>query len=213
MIRLLRNRIVRGELAPGTRLSEAEIATAYCISRQPVREAFIRLADASLIEVRPQRGSYVSRILISAVVSAQFVREAVEADIVRRVASLATPADVAELEATLATQAEAINIEGPQPFIAADEAFHRQLAEVAGQKDGWEFLQPLKTQMDRVRYLSARNFPRATLVRQHSEIVDAIRKGDADEAEQRMRRHLRLILEDLPSVAAMFPDFFRQGAR
>ncbi|MCF7701770.1 GntR family transcriptional regulator [Loktanella sp. M215] len=211
LIRLLRNRIVRGELAPGTRLSEAEIATVYGVSRQPVREAFIRLADAALIEVRPQRGSYVSRIDISAVISTQFVREAVEADIVRRVAAHATPADVVGLEAMLAAQAETTNSDDPQPFMAADEVFHRQLAEIAGQKDGWEYLQPLKTQMDRVRYLSARSFPRTALVNQHSEIVDAIRQGNPDEAEQRMRRHLRLILEDLPAVAAALPQYFKKG--
>src|SRR5690606_12460740 len=85
LYRMLWDRIVRGDLVPGTRLSEVDIAAVYGTSRQPVREAFIKLAEASLIEVRPQRGSYVRRIDPAAVMSAQFVREAVEADIVRRV--------------------------------------------------------------------------------------------------------------------------------
>ena len=54
---LLRRRIVTGDLRPGMRLSEQDIADQYDLSRQPVREAFIRLAAEGLLEVRPQRGS------------------------------------------------------------------------------------------------------------------------------------------------------------
>ncbi|MBA3325091.1 MAG: GntR family transcriptional regulator [Rhodobacteraceae bacterium] len=213
LFRLLRGRIVRGELPPGLRLSEVEIALAYGTSRQPVREAFIKLAEASLIEVRPQRGSYVSRIDVASVMSAQFVREAVEADIVRRAAHLATPADLAELDAMLSAQTAVDVLEDPQPFIASDEMFHRRLAEIAGQGGLWDLLQPLKTQMDRVRHLSARTFPRPALVGQHREIVGAIRAGNADSAERHMRHHLRRILEDLPAVSAALPEFFGSGAR
>lgn len=208
LFRALRDRIVRGDLAPGTRLSETETAVAYGTSRQPVREAFIKLAEASLLEVRPQRGSYVRRIDMRAVMSAQFVREAVEADIVRIACARATSADLRDLEALLVIQAEAAGETDPQPFMASDEAFHRRLAEIAGQGGGWDFLQPLKTQMDRVRHLSARTFPRPALVEQHRGIVDAIRDGDAEAARQRMRHHLRRILDDLPAVAAALPGFF-----
>ncbi|KEO51351.1 GntR family transcriptional regulator [Thioclava indica] len=207
----LYNRIVRGELTPDTRLSEVEIASVYGTSRQPVREAFIKLVDAGLIEVRPQRGSYVRRIDPAAVRSAQFVREAVEADIVRYVAAQATPAICKELEAMLTAQEEAAGIEDPRPFMASDEAFHRKLAEIAEQGAGWAFLQPLKTQMDRVRHLSASQFPRRDLVLQHRQIVDAITAGDGNTAERHMRKHLRRILEDLPRVAASVPEFFELG--
>lgn len=208
LFRLLRDRIVRGALPPGTRLSESDVAQSYGTSRQPVREAFIKLAEANLVEVRPQRGSYVSRIDIGAVLAAQFIREAVEADIVRRVVAEARPADLKTLDRMLVEQAETVDGDDPQPFITADEAFHRHLAELAGQGAGWDVLQPLKTQMDRVRHLSARRFPRRAVIAQHRGIVGAIRAGDADRAEAEMRRHLRRILEDVPAVVAASPDFF-----
>ncbi|WP_047997621.1 GntR family transcriptional regulator [Puniceibacterium sp. IMCC21224] len=208
LFRLLRGRIVRGDLTPGMRLSEVEVAASYGTSRQPVREAFIKLAEVSLVEVRPQRGSYVSRINVAAVLAAQFVREAVEADIVRRVAHQMTPDAVRDLDDMLAAQTDAAIQDDPQPFMALDEAFHRKLADLAGQGAGWDFLQPIKSQMDRVRHLSAQQFPRRVLVQQHRHIVDAIRSGDADMAEQTMRRHLRQILEDVPVVAAARPEFF-----
>lgn len=205
---LLRGRIVRGELAPGIRLSEMDVAAGYGVSRQPVREAFIKLAEEALVEVRPQRGTFVSRIRVPAVMSARFVREAVEADIVRLVARRADAEVLADLDALIEAQRAAADVPDPQPFMALDERFHRRLAASAGQAAGWDILEPLKTQMDRVRYLSARQFPRRQLVDQHVVLVAAIRAGDADRAEAVMREHLRQLLDDLPAVAAALPGFF-----
>ncbi len=100
--RLLRERIVRNDIEPGARLSEAEIAAAYAVSRQPVREAFIKLAEEGLVEVRPQRGTFVRKIGIASVMDARFVREAVEADIVRMLAKSATDGVVEALRAEVA---------------------------------------------------------------------------------------------------------------
>lgn len=204
----LRLRIVQGELEPGTRLSEVDVASYYDTSRQPVREAFIKLSEAGLIDIRPQRGSFVSRIDMASVLAAQFIREAVEADIVRAVATRADAQMLAELDEILALQRDAAETDNPQPFIDLDEAFHRKLADIAGQGAGWDFLQPLKSQMDRVRHLSASQFPRSILVEQHTQIVDAIKAGNPAAAEEKMRLHLRRILDDVPVVAAAKPAFF-----
>ena len=203
----LRNRIVRSELEPGTRLSEVEVATYYSTSRQPVREAFIKLSEAGLIDIRPQRGSFVSRIDMDSVMAAQFVREAVEADIARAAATCVTDAVLADLDANLSAQHEAIDND-PLAFMALDESFHLMLATIAGQGAGWAFLESLRTQMDRVRHLTASQFPRKILVEQHTQIVDAIRARNPDAAEQKMRQHLRRVLDDIPTVAAANPDYF-----
>ena len=91
----LRHRVLRGELPPGARLSETEIASEIGVSRQPVREAFIRLAGDGLAEIRPQRGTYISKISMSAVLSARLIREAVEGDLARLTAGLRPPAALA----------------------------------------------------------------------------------------------------------------------
>ena len=72
--RLLRASIIEGQLLPGQIISEIEMSKRFSISRQPVREAFIKLAEESLVEVRPQRGTYVRRISVPAVMTARFVR-------------------------------------------------------------------------------------------------------------------------------------------
>jgi DNA-binding GntR family transcriptional regulator len=212
LYRILRERILRADLAPGTRLSESEIATGYAVSRQPVREAFIKLAEEGLLDVRPQRGSFVRRISVPAVLSARFVREAIEADIVKIVAAAPTPTTVSALEANLAAQRRVVADPDPLRFIALDDTFHRMLADAAGQGGAWDLIDGLKLQMTRVRYLGAQRFPREKLVQQHEAVVAAIAARDPAAAEAALRRHLREILNDLPAIAAAQPAFFDPGA-
>jgi GntR family transcriptional regulator, rspAB operon transcriptional repressor len=203
----LRQRIIRSEIPPGAALSEAEIARRFSISRQPVREAFIKLAEEGLLEVRPQRGTFVRKISKTAVMDARFVREAIEANIVREVAAQSDAGLIANLRKQLVAQ-RAVPVGELYDFMRLDEEFHRTLADAAGRLYGWKVIEDVKLQMDRVRYLSLRSFPQAKLIRQHSDIVDAIEAASSDEAERRMREHLRLIMDDLSSIETQHPDFF-----
>lgn len=206
--RILRDRIIRGDIPPGARLSETEIAASYSVSRQPVREAFIKLAEEALVEVRPQRGTFVGLISVPAVTTSRFIREAVEADIVRRLAETADDAAIAALDAQIAAQNALGATATGETFMAADEQFHRTLANLAGQAAVADYLEDLKIQMNRVRHISARQPSRSKLIAQHAEVVEAIRAHDPPRAEAAMRAHLREILADLPGVVAAHPDFF-----
>lgn len=204
----LRRRVQQGDLLPGARISETEIAAAIGISRQPVREAFIRLASDGLAEVRPQRGTYVSRISVAAVLSARFIREAVEADLARIVAA-DRPAEILDRMADEITrQHRADEAADVDAFIESDDRFHRLLALGAGQEAVWTDLERLKAQMNRLRHLSMRAFDRGFTIGQHRAILDALCGGDPDAAEGAMRDHLRQMLAEVPSMAAARPDFF-----
>ena len=86
MLTLLRDAIVRLELKPGDSISEAEIADRYGVSRQPVREAFIRLAQQGLLLIRPKRATLVKRIAEEGIRQSRFIRIAIEVEIARKVA-------------------------------------------------------------------------------------------------------------------------------
>jgi len=202
---ILRGQIIRNELQPGTRLSEAGIAAEYQISRQPVREVFIRLADEGLLEVRPQRGTIVPRISERMVEDARFIREAIEADVVKRAAAKFDRAQIAELDRLLEQQKRAEDV---RSFVELDDQFHRSLADGIGRAHAWHVIEALKAQLDRVRYLSLKQFPKAKLIEQHSAVIEAIRAGDPGQAEAAMRRHLNTIVDDLPVIAAEQPDHF-----
>ncbi|WP_299750286.1 GntR family transcriptional regulator [uncultured Boseongicola sp.] len=205
--RILRERIVRNDLASGSKISESEIAKSYSISRQPVREAFIKLSEEGLILIRPQRSTIVRKIDPVTVLEARFVREAIEADIVKLLAKRSDPAVIKELRAQLAEQ-QRVAHNDPTRFILLDELFHWTLAEAADKANVWRFIEGLKSQMDRVRFLSFSLFPTTKLIEQHKEIVDSIETGDVRQAEMSIRVHLNEILTDLPAIQAENPDFF-----
>lgn len=204
----LRTRIIQLDFKPGQALSETEIAKRYAVSRQPVREAFIRLAAAGLVEVRPQRGTFVKKIEVEAVMDARFVREAIEAEVVRVAVGQVDDAAVANLRNQIARQ-RAIPEGDHAGFLAADEAFHRTLAEIAGKAYAWRVVEEVKAQMDRVRYLSFGGATStAVLIDQHESVVDALAAGNRKLAEASIRAHLREILKSLPQIAAAHPDLF-----
>ncbi len=206
--RLLRERIIRAELPPGTLVSETELAKAFSLSRQPVREAFIKLADDGLVEVRPQRGTLVRKINIASVMDARFVREAVEADIVKLVAEQHDPALVTDLRKLIEAQRKTIGLHADE-FMQLDEQFHRALAVAAGKSQVFRVVDNVKAQMDRVRFLTLMNRSVIEIsIEQHAAVVDAIERGEPMQADAAMRTHLRQILADLPHVAALRPEFF-----
>lgn len=203
---LLRQDIVALRLRPGARLSENELALRFGTSRAPVREALIRLGEEGLIEVQPQRGSFVSRIVLSAMERARFVRDALERAAVRRAAGQAASPDfLREAREAIARQEAAAA--DPEAFTEADDAFHRLLAEASGIAQLWAVIEREKAQFDRVRFLS---LPRATpvpvLIAQHRAILAAVAAGDAAAAEAAMAAHMAEVLKITRTLAAEHPD-------
>jgi DNA-binding GntR family transcriptional regulator len=190
-------------------LSEQDLARRFGVSRSPVREAFIKLSQAGLLRVLPQRGTQVVKISKSAVEDARFIREAVECAIVREASLAATPLMIAQLNGHLARQRRAQRAGTTEEFLALDEEFHRLLAETARRPAAWALIEDVKPQMDRVRFLDlAQAAPRHLVVAQHTLIVDAIKAGDPAAAEAAMRQHLGEILRSLSELAAQYPDMF-----
>jgi Transcriptional regulators len=205
----LRQAIVQLQLRPGNPLSEADIGRQLGVSRQPVREAFIKLAETGLVEIRPQRGTFVRLISIREVGNARFLREAIEVAIVKKAAAEASEEDIAALR-QLVDEQSAVAVNGDNAaFLRLDEKLHQVIARSADCEDAWRVLEGLKAQMDRVRYLSLPEAtPLETIIAQHARIVDAISRHAPEEAEQAMRQHLSEILFSLPKLAAKYPAYF-----
>lgn len=212
IIQILRQAIIDMSLKPGEALSEKEIAQRYGVSRQPVREAFIKLAEAGLLQVLPSRGTYVVKISVREVLNARFVREALECAIVGRAATLIDNATIARLNAMLVEQQEAASGQDYPRFNALDEAFHRTIAESVECDLALRVVEGARAQTDRVRYLS---LPEATsldlLISQHRTIVEALAARDPAAAEAAMRLHLREILSALPRLKEQFPELFEDS--
>lgn len=212
LICILRELIIENTMTPGVRVSEAEIAARFGVSRQPVREAFIKLAEEGLVEIRPQRGTFVCKISLRAVEDARFIREAIEGDLVRILATSAAPSVLEELRRQLTEQRRLSLGSNTQQdrteFLQLDDLFHRTLAEAAGRHHLWQILDGVKSQMDRVRYLTTQTLDIGRLVSQHEAVVSAIKAEDPVNAEVAIRQHLRTILQDLDIHLSRTPEIF-----
>lgn len=212
VIQFLRQAIIEMQFLPGQALSEADVARRIGVSRQPVREAFIKLREAGLLQVLPSRGTYVVKISVREVLNARFVREAVECAIVSTAAALIDDAGLRRLAGLIAEQKIAAGKGEYRQFNLLDEAFHREIASIIECDYATRVVESARAQTDRVRYLS---LPEATsldiLIAQHEAILAALSARDPERAAETMRQHLREILSALPSLAAQHPDLFEDS--
>ncbi|SAL57201.1 GntR family transcriptional regulator [Caballeronia telluris] len=209
IFRALRQAIFAGEMAPGTPLSEKEVSEMFNVSRQPVREAFIKLVEVGVLQVLPQRGTFVKKISPRQVREGRFIREAIETAVARKAAVAITEAQLDELAANLREQKAAAKENDTAAFLALDEQFHFLIAQSIDCVAAWNTIQDIKAQMDRVRYLSLPDVsPLDLLIRQHARIVSALKAHDPSLAEEAMRAHLREILISLHPIAERNPDWF-----
>ena len=202
----LRDDIVSMALKPGDVISESDIAARYGVSRQPVREAFIRLAQQGLLLIRPKRATVVKKISPEGVRQSRFIRESIEVEIVRRVAARGSAEAESELHGLIAEQ-ERVS-EDPRQFHLLDELFHRTLARLAGVEYAWQLIDDHKMQLDRVRYLTLGVSSAQVAIGEHKIITANIAKSDVAGAEAAMRAHLGRAEQLLSQTISDFPHYF-----
>jgi GntR family transcriptional regulator, rspAB operon transcriptional repressor len=205
----LRRAIVEMDIAPGARLSEQEIAALYSVSRQPVREALISLANQHLVEIRPQRGTYVSLLSFARMRESRLLREAVELAIISQACKVFDGALVPEIEANLDQQELHAKYGNRQAFQAVDARFHDLLARGAGFFHAMETLQSLKMHTDRICKLTLSGPDvLSRLVAQHRGIFAAVLAQNQALASELMHMHLSDILNHLPQIQSQNPTWF-----
>lgn len=207
--RVLRSEIVHCLIAPGTLLSEKEVSGRFSISRQPVREAFIKLAEGGLVQIRPQRGTFVTKISQEAVRNGCFVREAIERAIGRRAANLITSSQLQTLDELLKKQKKSVEQHQINDFFQQDDAFHHFIAIAADCERAWETVETIKATMDRVRYMSLDHTSSLfMLLEQHEEIYQALQKRDESATDRVMHRHLSEISHSITLIREENEDWF-----
>ncbi len=205
----LYDQIVGLKLSPGTRISEAQVAKEFGVSRQPVREAFNRLGAAGLLLIRPQRGTMVQKFSRKSIAAARFVRLAVELEVLSEAARRWSGEFSADFEAILTAQSNAANELNHQAFHALDEDFHRLLAQVADQPAAFEVIKEKKAQLDRLCVLSLKNADEMTLlIDDHRSIYAAVSGKDANGAQSVLRQHLSRISATIDVIYTRHDNFF-----
>ena len=190
----LQRAIVTGELAPGTKLSEADLARRFGVSRGPLREAISRLEARRLVQVVANSGARVISLDTAQLIDLFETREALEGQAARLAATRMSTSAIAELAALLDRHAEAIAADGGRVYYQeeGDYDFHFRIAHGSGNAllagilldDLYQLLR-----MYRFRLSGANGRAEQALV-EHRQILDAIAERDAEMAELLMRRHV-----------------------
>ncbi|MFJ1299480.1 GntR family transcriptional regulator [Pseudomonadota bacterium AL_CKDN230030165-1A_HGKHYDSX7] len=206
----LRDLIVSLELKPGTVLARPELAEAFGLSQTPIRDALMRLSEAGLVDIFPQHTTVVSRIDVAAARQAHFLRRSLELEIVNLLAQRDDPALIARLQWHIDAQQAARRADDYPRFIAADQAFHRDMHEAAGVAGLWDLEQRYSGHVDRLRRLHLPESGKAErILDDHQRILDRIAAHDATGAQQALREHLSGTLSQVEEICQRYPDYVR----
>ena len=172
----LRSEIISLRLEPGAQIDKSDICERLDVSRQPVSEALSRLAEERLVAVEPQKGTYVTRIRMSDVTEASFLREALEIATVRRVAPDIDDETLDRLNLIVDYQSAATAARDVEEFFLLDVRFHATLlARVAFPRVA-EVVESARAQTERIRRLLLPTPRRNTdTIAEHKAIVASAR--------------------------------------
>lgn len=187
-------RLLDGSYAPGTLLSENELARELGISRTPVREAFLHLEAEDLLTLYPRRGALVKPISPSEADDVLEARLLIETHCAARVAAESSET-AAALRASVADQEQALRDggEGGVPFAIADRDFHRLIVAANGNELLTRQYDALRDRQQRITVTAVARDPGrvAGFITEHAAIAEAIEQGDSEAAAERMAAHLR----------------------
>ena len=185
-------------LLPGTKISEAEIAARFGVSRQPVRDAFNRLANLDLLLIRPQKATEVRRFSVRAIEKARFVRAAVEAEVLRRAARLCDEEGAGLLDANLEEQRALLKQSDYTLFIELDYQFHNLLCGIAGVEYAFEVISAEKAKVDRM----------PDLINDHEQIAAMVTAGKPEEAVAAGMKHLTRLDSTIEAIKTRNATYF-----
>lgn len=180
--RALMQGLLRGELAPGTWLRQAELADRFGVSTVPVREALQRLAAHGLLRFEPNRGAVVPELSAGDAEEQYALRRGIEPLLLRRSVPRTTIVDLAEAE--LALQQDG-------PLTERNWAFHRALYRAAGWERGLAIVELLHAAVAPYVLLYTEGLGGAGESQaEHVDLLDATRAGDVDRAVAVLAEHL-----------------------
>lgn len=198
----LRDAILRGELEPGERLMEIQLAEKLGVSRTPVREAIRKLELEGLAIMLPRRGAIVAAITISDLKDVLEVRRVLEGLTIELACKRMTGEELSKLKESGEDFAKAVKGDDLTEIAKKDVAFHDIIYNSSRNQRLIQILNNLREQMYRYRleYIKDAN-KRGTLVEEHKVIIEAIESKDAVMAKKAIKKHIanqeKTIIENL----------------
>ncbi len=186
----LRDSIVKGSLAPGSQLSEAELATRFGVSRGPVREALQRLIQEGLVRAEPHRGVFVPVLTEADVRDIYLAREALESAAVEHIiTSSRSEAAADDLDGLVELMAEAEAADDWEAVGRHDLDFHSALVAATGSERLQRMFSTVISETRLCLGVLTAADARSDLVDEHRQIAAMIRKGQSAKAVAVLKQH------------------------
>ncbi len=210
LLESLQKAIVEGDLAPGEKLREPDLAKSYGTSRGPLRDALRRLEARRLVLSTPNAGARVTSLSTTQLIELYQVREALEGMTCRLAATHMSEQELDELDALLTTHEQALEQAGGRRYFRqeGDLDFHYRIARGCGNAllassvcvDYYQLMR-----MYRHKFSAHQGRPARALA-EHRRILSALTERDGELAEILMRRHIRAARKTIEDTQTQEPD-------
>lgn len=216
----IRQRIELLSYLPGSELPVTEMTQELGVSRSPVRDALLRLERDRLIEIFPQKGTWVARLDVENIMQERMLRAAVEEKVfTTALDALFRDRDrlirfMSRLNGNLIQQGACIDVGDIVTFMHLDEEFHEMFYLECGCKRMYTIVQSHTGNERRVRVLNDMHLDAAqTVFVEHKTIASALEHGNAVQAMKALHDHLARLGFEIDHLVERYPDYFTKESK
>ena len=210
VLRVMKHNILNLNLKPGECINENSIAKELGVSRTPVREAFIKLAQDNLLEIYPQKGTYISLIDLDMVEESKFVRKVLEKAVIESSFDNFNENNILELEKNFHMQEFYFKNKDHNHFFESDNQFHKLIFSACKKERIYSFMESMNSHLTRLRVLRlSANVFIDLILSQHKEILEAIKERNLDKVINLMALHTAGNIIDVKTIKHLYPIYFK----
>lgn len=192
----LRDMIIEGALAPGSRINEGQVGAALGVSRTPLREAIKTLASEGLVEIAPAKGAVVRRFTENDIREILEVLKALEQTAARHLCQRGSEADIAEIRALHEAMMQNYDARNRLAYFKLNQSIHSAIARASGNAVLAQTHEQLQARIKRIRFIGNETADRwAGAVSEHEEMMDALAARNGERLAEVLGRHLDRTME------------------
>ena len=198
---VLMNAIMQGQLSPGERVLEVQLADEMGVSRTPVREAIRRLELEGFVVMVPRKGAYVAGLSIDDVESVYEIRTALETLAVRLAAQRMEAADYEQLDELAGKMQQTWQEGDVDNWVNLDARFHELLYTFSRNERLISMMSNIMEQLSRYRIISLANVEvRQNSLNEHQTLIEALKRRDSDAAADAAAHHIENTKQSLVNM-------------
>lgn len=209
---ILKQNILEFKLLPGDSISENDLSTLFNLSRTPIREAFIKLSEDGLLNIYPQKGSFISYIDLDSINESLFIRKSLEISILKEAILIFSPENIKELKRIIGFQKTLLSTQAsPCELFDIDNKFHQTIFEACGKKNVWKFISNVSLDFTRLRFLSStEKVVIKKIISQHEAILKIIETKNFDAVTELINNHMSNFLDKIEFLKEKYPGYFKK---